>query len=206
MSTTTATPDVNASDVIDGLLGSTPGDHIDTLRSLRPDARANAQRSYEALFQPVDASEFSLAERYAVATFVAGLHRDARLTSFYAAGVENPEQLAAVEAEIAAGKTEGPYGTYRETGLQSENQPGLEFEVTDAGRAALGDRLTAALEHAHFLVFHPRDSRPERLEKLLSAGWSTTGIVTLSQLIAFLTFQIRIVAGLSQLSQSTKGA
>jgi uncharacterized protein YciW len=30
----------------------------------------------------------------------------------------------------------------------------------------------------------------------LDAGWSTTDIVTLSQIIAFLLFQIRVAAGL----------
>jgi uncharacterized protein YciW len=35
---------------------------------------------------------------------------------------------------------------------------------------------------------------------LLDAGWSTTGIVTLSQIAAFLSFQIRVVAGLRVLA------
>jgi uncharacterized protein YciW len=31
---------------------------------------------------------------------------------------------------------------------------------------------------------------------MLDAGWSTTAVVTLSQLVSFLAFQIRVVAGL----------
>jgi uncharacterized protein YciW len=46
------------------------------------------------------------------------------------------------------------------------------------------------------LVFHPRDGTPAALQALLDAGWSTTDIVTLSQIIAFLSFQIRVVTGL----------
>ncbi len=38
------------------------------------------------------------------------------------------------------------------------------------------------------------------LQRLLDAGWSTTDIVTLSQLVAFLSFQIRVVAGLHALA------
>ena len=64
----------------------------------------------------------------------------------------------------------------------------------------LGARLSAALDHMHLLVFHPRDAAPAALQVLLDAGWSTTDIVTLSQIAAFLSFQIRVVAGLRVLA------
>jgi CMD domain protein len=70
----------------------------------------------------------------------------------------------------------------------------------------LGRRLTAALEHAHLLVFHPRDASAAALQKLLDAGWSTTDIVTLSQLVSFLAFQIRVVAGLRTLAAAEGAA
>jgi uncharacterized protein YciW len=38
---------------------------------------------------------------------------------------------------------------------------------------------------------------------LLDAGWTTSGIVTLSQLVAFLAFQIRVVTGLKALTASS---
>ena len=40
------------------------------------------------------------------------------------------------------------------------------------------------------------------MQALLDAGWSTTAIVTLSQLVAFLSFQVRAVAGLRTLGAS----
>ena len=43
--------------------------------------------------------------------------------------------------------------------------------------------------------------RRPALQALLDAGWSTTDIVTLSQLVAFLSFQIRVVAGLRVLAE-----
>ena len=73
--------------------------------------------------------------------------------------------------------------------------------MSDAHRELLGERLSAALAHAHLLVFHPRDASPAALQALLDAGWSSTGIVTLSQLVAFLAFQIRVVTGLQALAQ-----
>jgi uncharacterized protein YciW len=52
------------------------------------------------------------------------------------------------------------------------------------------------------LVFHPRDADAASLRRLLDAGWSNSGIVTLSQLVAFLAFQIRTAAGLRTLAQT----
>jgi uncharacterized protein YciW len=50
------------------------------------------------------------------------------------------------------------------------------------------------------LVFHPRDAAPAALQSLLDAGWSTTDVVTISQIVAFLSFQIRVVTGLRVLA------
>lgn len=50
-------------------------------------------------------------------------------------------------------------------------------------------------------MFRPRESSPEALEALADAGWSADGIVTLSQLVAFLAFQLRVAAGLRLLVQ-----
>jgi uncharacterized protein YciW len=53
------------------------------------------------------------------------------------------------------------------------------------------------------LVFRPRDAASTDMKALLAAGWSTTGIVTFSQLVAFLSFQVRVVSGLSTLAAAT---
>ena len=72
--------------------------------------------------------------------------------------------------------------------------------LDDDRRASLGERLAEALEHAHLLVFRPRESSPAALVALADAGWSTDGIVTLSQLVSFLAFQLRVAAGLRLLT------
>ena len=56
--------------------------------------------------------------------------------------------------------------------------------------------LSAALEHAHLLVYRTREASGPALDQLVDAGWSIDGIVTLSQLVAFLAFQQRVAAGL----------
>ncbi|MEE6295984.1 CMD domain protein [Georgenia wangjunii] len=191
-----------AEDVIDRLLGVEPGSRLDAVRSARPEARANAQRSHDALFAPVDTSDVSLAERYAVAVFVADLHRAGAVTEHYRAGLARHDAdgalAAAVTNEVTRGLAAGPYGQYRESGLAGESTPGPRYRVLDP--AAVGERLSAALEHAHLLVYRPREASPEALDRLLAAGWSTTGIVTLAQLVSFLAFQVRVVHGLAQLA------
>ncbi len=84
--------------------------------------------------------------------------------------------------------------------LSREDTAGPIHRVAPETRRALGPRLAAAFEHMHLLVFHPRDAAPAALQALLDAGWSTTDIVTLSQIAAFLSFQIRVVAGLRVLA------
>ena len=59
-----------------------------------------------------------------------------------------------------------------------------------------------ALIFALLLTFRPRDASPDALQSLLDAGWSTDGVVTVSQLVAFTHFQLRVVAGLSILKEN----
>ncbi len=74
----------------------------------------------------------------------------------------------------------------------------------EAGVAeALGIRLAAALAHAHLLVVRPREARPEALNSLVDAGWTPDAIVSLSQLVAFLTFQLRLAWGLRVLAAAS---
>ena len=188
------------SDVIDKLAGIASGSALDRIRTLRPEARKHAEASYAALFEPRHWGGVSAAERFAVALFVCGLHREPPAEAHYAQRLSDPALKAAVMAEIAAAKTTGPYGRYPKGPLSTEDTPGPGYKAGAAARAALGPRLAAAFEHTHMLVFHPRDAAPPSLQNLLDAGWQTTDIVTLSQLVSFLAYQIRVVAGLRVLN------
>jgi len=190
-------------DVIDTLVGIEPGDRLDQLRARRPEARQHAQGSYDALFRPADDSDVSLVERAVVAAFVARVHGESVVSDFYDAELDrqaaDAETTAVVAAEGARAATPGPYGAFHGD-ITEESTTGPEYVADAAVKDQLGERLTAALEHAHLLVFRPRDSARDHLGRLLAAGWSTTGIVTLSQLVSFLTFQIRVVHGLRMLN------
>jgi len=188
-------------DVIDTLVGIAPGSKLDAIRANRSEARKHAQASYTSLFEPRDMAGVTADERHALAAFVAGLHGEPRTEAFYAAKL--PAALrSAVAAEVAAGRSKGPYGRFPKGPLSVEDAPGPSWKVSDAGRQALGARLPAAFEHTHMLVFHPRDAAAPALQALLDAGWSTTDIVTISQLVSFLAYQIRVVAGLSTLAST----
>jgi CMD domain protein len=205
-------------DIIDLLAGLAPDSPLAMVRDRKPVTRQNAQASYRALFEPADPGDVTAQERFAVASFIAdlhapdtglhpqdtGLHGQDKTTSFYAAGLSRTRPaeafVAAISAEIIRGRSVGPYGAYPEGPLSAEDVAGPTYHVDEGHRPVLGAKLTAALEHVHLLVFHPRDANAAGLQRLLDAGWSNAGIVTLSQLTAFLAFQIRVVAGLRTLA------
>jgi len=192
-------------DIIDHLAGIAPGSGLDAIRNRRLQARENAQKSYLSLFEPVDFGDVATADRYAVAAFVAGLHGEADIANFYLARLARaarPEVIEALKAEIERGKTGGPYGAFPAGPLSTEDKSGLIYRLSGERKPVIGGELAAALEHAHLLVFRPRDARPADMQALLDAGWSSTGIVVLSQLVAFLSFQVRSVAGLRTLGAS----
>jgi len=188
------------SDVIDTLAGIAPGSPLDAIRNQRLQARTHAQASYDSLFKPLTKADASRLERIAIASFVAGLHGQAEIAAFYGAALAEVGAPAAcrdaIAAAVQAAKGQGPYGRYPKGPLSAEDQPGPMFKIGAAEKGVLGARLAAAFEHTHMLVFHPRDAAPPYLQALVDAGWSTTGIVVISQLVAFLSYQIRVVAGL----------
>lgn len=197
---TTATPDI-----VDVLVGVSEGDSLDLLRRRRPVTREQLQASHDALFAPIDDSDFALAERLLVAAFATRATADDETAAYYAdaAAAADPQRAATVLAEASAAATAGPFGTYAEAGLQSESTDGRRYEPGIAARDALGEHLTAAIAHAHLLTARPREADGAAQTRLLDAGWTADGIVTLSQLVSFLAFQQRVAAGLRVLSTRT---
>jgi CMD domain protein len=191
-------------DIIDRLAGLAPDSPLALIRDRKPVTRQQAQESYRALFEPAETGDVTMQERFAIASFVAGLHVQDEAAAFYTAGLANTEPaaafIAALSEEVSRGRGNGPYGAYPKGPLSVEDVAGPIHAVTQANRAVLGARLSAALAHVHLLVLHPRDASASGLQLLLDAGWSNAGIVTLSQLVAFLAFQLRAAAGLRTLA------
>ncbi|WP_029267101.1 MULTISPECIES: CMD domain protein [unclassified Microbacterium] len=184
-------------DIVDRIVEVTP--EVDALRRRRPVTREQLQASFDALFRPVTVEHVSQAERELVAAFATGLAgADDATAVFYADRAQDadPETASVVLTEADGAAVSGPFGVYTELGLQEENTEGERYVPSDAVTAVIGERLAAALAHTHLLVFRPREASGADLGRLLDAGWSTDGIVTLSQLVSFLAFQQRVVTGL----------
>ena len=67
------------------------------------------------------------------------------------------------------------------------------------GLAGVAAARPALIAHAERVTLSPRESRPEHLRALEDAGLDAHGIVALSQLIALVNYQVRLLAGLRAL-------
>jgi CMD domain protein len=192
-------------DVVDRLSDVVEGDALDAVRRRRPVTRDQLQASFDALFQPVDDTAFPVRERELVAAFATRSTAEDATARFYAerAGAADAAAAEIVLAEASAAATAGPFGHYFEAGLKGEGTDGRRYEPGVVARDALGERLAAALSHAHLLTYRPREADAAAIDRLLDAGWSVDGIVTLSQLVSFLAFQQRVAAGLRVLATTT---
>ncbi|OXC89912.1 carboxymuconolactone decarboxylase [Achromobacter sp. KAs 3-5] len=76
--------------------------------------------------------------------------------------------------------------------------PAADIAVAESGKPAdaADPRLAAILEFTRKLIEKPVEGDEAALKTLPAAGVSTPAVVTLSQLIAFLSYQTRLVAGL----------
>lgn len=165
-------------DVISDLAGVEPGSPLAQLRAERSAATRHAQGSYEALFDLAEPTGLTSVERLAVALRVATIHAATEAAAHYRRRLLDAG--AAPEVVVAAETAPGPGAAGQTDG-------------------ALPTRLDAILRHADLLASRPVEAGPDALQALANTGLSTPEIVTLSQIIAFVSFQVRVIAGLKLL-------
>ncbi len=135
----------------------------------RPDVVKHLQGSDDVIFSPADDGGLTRAERAAAALRVATLLRDETLGGHYRA------RLAALDPSGALAKTvEG------------------KAEMTEV-------RWDAILAHVDLVTRGPGSAERKDIDDLLAAGLSSHAVVSLSQLIAYVNFQSRVLAGLRML-------
>jgi uncharacterized protein YciW len=159
-------------DVIDQVVPLTPSQNTHALRHERVKVVAATQGSYNGLFD--DGVEgITVTERLLVA--------------LHACHLSGAKSLAA---------------HYRSRLLEEEGAEVLLVDDVIAGRiAALSDaRLRAMLLFTTKLIERPLDGDRAAVQALVDAGLTTPAIVALGQLIAFLSYQVRVVAGLQALA------
>ncbi|MBN6151867.1 hypothetical protein JR065_16085 [Xanthomonas sp. AmX2] len=158
-------------DCIDAALGIAADSPLDALRRRRDKVRDGTQGSYEALFDSALPPP-ELRDRLLVALHAARLSDATELASHYRRRLlELPADAALLEAA----------------------ERGREDAIADT-------RLQAMLRYARTLLLRPLDGDRAALQVLAVAGLDTAQIVALSQLIAFLSYQVRLAAGLRALA------
>jgi uncharacterized protein YciW len=160
-------------DVVAQLAGIAPHGTTAELRAARGDASRFTQGSFDALFAP-DATALSLDERLAAAAYAAHLARAHDAADFYRQSIEAGDVRHVLDSFIA----------------------------DDSAPAGTEARLTAILAHTRALSVLDASTDQAALGKLEHVGLSTPAIVALSQLVAFVSYQVRVVAALRALEAS----
>ncbi|CAB3793241.1 hypothetical protein LMG28688_03682 [Paraburkholderia caffeinitolerans] len=168
----THTVDGATTDLVDRLVGLAPGSATQALRHRRDKVAVATQQSYDALFDPA-LEGLTLAERLLVACYASRLTPSAALFAHYRDALEQHGVDAAARAAVETGAPE---------------------DLADA-------RLRAILTFTRTLIENPVAGDKAALATLPAAGLTTPAVVTLAQLIAFLSYQTRVVAGLQALKQ-----
>src|SRR3954447_21575634 len=89
--------------------------------------------------------------------------------------------------------------------LHQAAAPAAHYRARLGAGQPSGARWTAIERHADLLALKPVEATPDHLQALADAGLGTTSIVTLSQVIAFVSFEVRLLAGLQLLGAAPDG-
>jgi uncharacterized protein YciW len=127
------------------------------------------QGSDDAIFSPADDGGLTRAERAAAGLRVATLLRDPELSEHYRA------RLVALDSGGSLAKT------------------------VEGGARITEGRWDAILAHVDLVTRGPGSAERKDIDNLLAAGLSSHAVVSLSQLIAYVNFQSRVLAGLRML-------
>jgi CMD domain protein len=161
-----------STDVIDRIAQLAPGSATHATRHKREKVATATQRSYDALLDPA-LPDLTLADRLCVALYACALSQASGLADHYA------QRLAAIDVD---GKL-----------IDALAQASLDaIEGQPSG-------LRAMLSFTRTLIEKPIEGDKAALESLRDAGMTTPAVVALAQLIAFLSYQIRLTAGLRAL-------
>ncbi|MGJ7497121.1 CMD domain-containing protein [Variovorax sp. RT4R15] len=176
MTSSASTPD-DVIDVIDQAVPLAPDHPLYALRRQRPKVVASTQGSYEGMFSPA-VQGISVTERLLVALHASRLSKADSLAAHYRIRLMADGADAALVDAIASGNVAPP---------------------ADA-------RLKTILGFTAKLIDRPIEGDRAAIDALLRAGLSTPAVVALGQLIAFLSYQIRVVAGLQAMAEAGAAA
>lgn len=154
-------------DLIDSVVGLTPANPLYATRHARAKVSSATQGSYELFFDPAVGS-LAIPERLLVAYYACVLSKAASLAQHYH------------DAFL----------------LQGGDGPTLALAGDNQLEQLSSSRLKALLVFTGTLIEKPLEGDQAAVQALQTAGVSTPDIVMLAQLIAFLSYQTRLAAGL----------
>lgn len=159
-----------ATDLLDSLVLS-EGSHLRAIRQARSKVTFATQASHDALFAADLAGNLSVETRLLVALYGSVLSRQSQLAGYYL------ERLQALNVSAVS--------------LTAVQQDDLSA-IDDA-------QLRQVLGYTRTLIVAPKEGDRAALDALGEAGLSPLDVVTLAQLIAFISYQVRLTAGLAAL-------
>jgi len=163
-------------DIVDQLAGLSVDSSLHSLRHQREKVALATQGSYDTLFDP-ELPDIGLDERLLVALYACRLAGAQDVAAHYR------QRLLALPVDAAQ-------LAVAENGIPEQLPNG---------------RLRAMLAFAKALTERPVEGDRAVLHTLPAAGISTPAVVALSQLIAFISYQIRVVAGLKAMQIYSEG-
>ena len=127
---------------------------------------SSCPRSHDAVVQPKEPGGLSHGERAALAERITRLNRDEELAEHYHTCLTD----AGAEGELLA--------------------------IADPNRSVdAGERMNAIVRFTDLVTVRPREATKSDLEALKTAGMAEADIVRLTELVAFVNYQLRVVAG-----------
>ena len=121
---------------------------------------------------------------------------DASLQPSQPGGLNHAER-AGLACRIAKWNNEPVLARHYETmfGVGSQSFANTEFDGGD------DDRAKAILRHTDLVTLNPKEATADDILALRTAGLDDADIVRLSELIAFVSYQIRVIAGLRLMAE-----
>ncbi|MBB6467375.1 CMD domain-containing protein [Aminobacter carboxidus] len=154
-------------DVIAAIVGIEPGSALAEVVAGRADIMALTQQTHDGALTPVASGGLTHAERAALACRIAKINDDKDFEEHFEALLDSA----------------GP----------SSDTARIADIWFDGGSDI---RLKALIRHVDLVAHAPKDATRRDIELLQEAGLTDADIVRLSELVAFVSYQIRVAAGL----------
>jgi uncharacterized protein YciW len=161
---------MNEANIIEERAGVRLGSPLAEALLARTDIMNLSQASYDAIIRPREPGGLSHAERAALAARMAHQNADEALAEHYMTKLRE----ACVDPKL--------------------NEPIAPEDIENYGR-----RLNAIVRHMDLLTREPKKATRADITALKEADISESDIVRLSELAAFVNYQVRVIAGLKML-------